>query len=84
MLVGGASLAIIGSYQKVTAAGPGEAGVLQVVSEPILEVTWACAGQGLGHVVHGTCNLEWSTAWHMCRHWTHMRVTRGDVPRLGC
>ena len=66
MSVGGASLAIIGSCQKVTAARPREAGVLLVVSEPILEVTWACAGQGREHVAHGVCNLEWSTTWHMC------------------
>ena len=22
-------------------------------------------------------------SWHMCRHWTHGRVPRGDVPGLG-
>jgi len=26
--------------------------------------------------------VEHGTTWHMCRHWTHRRVPRGDVPGL--
>ena len=36
----------------ITGAGPGVAGVLQLVSEPTLAVTRACVGQGRGHVEH--------------------------------
>ena len=36
----------------VTGVGPGVAGVLQLVSEPTLAVTRACAGQMRGHVDH--------------------------------
>ena len=36
----------------VTGAGPGVAGVLQLVSEPTLAITRACAGQMRGHVEH--------------------------------
>ena len=55
--------------------------MLQVVSEPTLAVTRACAGQwrtcGAWRVWPGV-----DTAWHMCRHWTHKRMPRGDVPDL--
>ena len=73
VLVGGASLAIIGSCQKVTTAGTGEAGMLQVVSETILEVTRACAGQGVDmwRMVHVT--------WSGARHGTCAGTGRTDV-----
>src|SRR5664279_4789702 len=60
----------------------GWAGVLHLVSEPTLAVTQACAGQGRGHVGHGSA-LRCADMWNMCRHWTHGRVPRGEVPGLG-
>ena len=42
-------------------------GVLQLVSEPTLAVTRACAGQVHGLVAHDACGPLWHTTWHICR-----------------
>lgn len=58
-------------------------GLKDLVSGLTFEVTRACVSQGLGHVAHCWCGPLWHTAWHMCRHWTHGNVPRGEVPGLG-
>ena len=65
----------------VTGPARGWVGVFQLVSEPTLAVTRACAGQAPGHVGHGSA-LSCANMWNMCRHWTHRRVPRGEVPGL--
>ena len=55
--------------------------MLQVVSEPTLAITRVCAGQwrdmwSMAHVARSGHDMA------MCRHWTHRRVPRGDVPGL--
>jgi hypothetical protein len=51
--------------------GPGVVGVLHLVSEPTLVVTWTCASQRRMHVARrGTCDDT-------------ERMPRGDFPVLG-
>jgi hypothetical protein len=47
----------------VSIADPGVDGVLQMVSEPTLAVSWVCVGYGFGHMAHGTSRPEVLT-WH--------------------
>jgi hypothetical protein len=47
----------------VSTIGPRVDGVLQMVLESTLAVSWACVGLGFGYMAHGTCGLGVVT-WH--------------------
>jgi hypothetical protein len=50
----------------VTTVRLGVAGVLQMVSEPTLAVSWARTGQGRGYVLMTRGSSGRDTVWYVC------------------